>query len=307
MLTSFFGKSKPLNFLGLGIYIFLILGASLLLDSETTFTLSQSAIYLGVLLLLVFSLLLLNFIIRKNALTLLNSLAIMVFACMAVMLHNLVNTPTIVLANVFLLFAYRRMYSLQTTRNIEIKILDASLWIALAASFYFWSGLLFIPLYASITLLPFRKMRYYLIPIVGIGIVFLIATAFHFVMDGSFDWFANWWEGFSFDYSHYANPTFLVFITFVAAMLVWTIISKFSSLASGPKKQRPHHILGLHLLAVSLIVVLVAPVKTGSEFLFLLPSAAIIIAGYMEKKGEFWFKEILLWVFVLLPVLFLFI
>ncbi len=306
MLTSFFGKSTPLNFLVVSIYIFAMGLLGYFLDPEAVFDLQHSAVFLGVTGLLIFSVLLLDFTIRKNALTLLNTHAVLIFSCSVAMLPGLRKEPFLVISTVFLLLALRRMFSLQSPKNSERKILDASLWIAMASVFYFWSFLLFIALYLCITLKPNKKVREYLIPVVGVTAIFLIASAYHFIKDDSFGWFVRWLGDVSFDFSGYAQTRMLVFITFMAAMLVWTVISKLAAISSGSRKERPNQLLELYVLGSCLFLVLISSEKTGAEFLFLLPAAAIIISGYIEKKNEIWFKEILLWIFVLLPLLFAF-
>ena len=306
MLTSFFGKSTPLNFLALSIYIFAMGFVHFFFDPITVFDLKSIGLFLGVVAMLIFSVLLLDFTIRKNGLTQLNTYAVLIFSCSVAMLPGLAKEPLMVISSVCLLLALRRMFSLQSPKKSERKILDASLWIAMASVFYFWSFLLLLALYVCITIKPKTRVRDYLIPVVGVVAVFLIATAYHFVMDDSFGWFIGWLGDVSLDFSSYAQARMLVFITFMAAMLVWTIISKMVSITSGARKERPNHILQLYVLGCCLFLVLISSEKTGTEFLFLLPVAAMIISGYIEKKREIWFKEILLWIFVLLPVLFIF-
>lgn len=307
MLTSFFGKSTPLNFVLLGSYIFVICLLHFVLDAEVVFSLVSVGKLSAVVALLVFSILLLDFTIRKNGLTLLNTYATFIFSCAVGMLCGFIKEPNLVIANVFLLLALRRMFSLQAPKNSERKILDASIWILLASAFYFWSILLFIGLYVAITLKPQKTIRYYLVPFVAIIGVFLIATAYHFLIDQSFGWFVNWLGDTSFDFTNYAQIKILVFISFMATLLVWTLITKIKAITSGAKKSRPNNILEIYVLVALLFVVLFSSEKTGEEFLFFLAPSAIIISGYIEKKSEVWFKEILLWVFVLLPILFVFI
>jgi len=307
MLTSFFGKSTPLNFVLLGSYIFVICLLHFVLDAEVVFSLVNLGKFAALVALLIFSVLLLDFTIRKNGLTLLNTYAIFIFSCAVGILCGFIKEPNLVIANVFLLLALRRMFSLQAPKNSERKILDASIWILLASAFYFWSILLFLGLYVAITLKPQKTIRYYLVPFVAIIGVFLIATAYHFLIEQSFGWFVNWLGDTSFDFTNYAQTKMLVFISFVATLLVWTLITKIKAITSGAKKSRPNNILEIYVLVALLSVVLFSAEKTGEEFLLFLAPSAIIISGYIEKKSEVWFKEILLWVFVLLPILFIFI
>jgi hypothetical protein len=307
MLTSFFGKSAPLNFVLLSSYIFLICLLHFVLGTETVFSLVTIGSFAAVVGLLAFSILLLDFTIRKNGLTLLNTYAIFIFSCGLGMLCGFIKEPNIVLANLCILLALRRMFSFQAPKNSERKILDASIWILLASAFYFWSILLFAGLYVAILLKPQKAFRHYLVPLVGIVGVFFIATAFHFLKDQSFGWFVNWLGDTSFDFSFYAQTEMLIFVSFIAALLIWTLITKIKTISSGAKKDRPNNILEIYVLVALLAALLFSSDKTGAEFLFLLAPASIIISGYIEKKSEVWFKEILLWVFLLLPFLFVFI
>ncbi len=91
MLTSFFGKSRPLNFLLLICYILVISGLHYFSNPDSGVSSKEILMALGVVGLLIFSMLLLDFIIRKNGLTRLNTYAILIFSCSIMMLSDLSN------------------------------------------------------------------------------------------------------------------------------------------------------------------------------------------------------------------------
>ena len=306
MLTSFFGKSRPLNFLLLICYTLVVSGLQYFLKADSGVSYKEIFMASGVLGLLIFSMLLLDFIIRKNGLTRLNTYAILIFSCSAMMLSNLSSELGVVLANVFILLSLRRIFSLLSFKNSEQKILDATIWIVVGSVFYFWILLLFIPLYVAIMSVPLKSIRYYLIPIVGWAGLLLMVMVYHLVIDDSFLWFQQWPEGISWDFSGYAAMRILIFITFLSATLIWTTLSYIATLSSVTKKNRPNRILVLSVLGVSIFMALISAEKTGGEFIFILAPAAIVISNYIEKNVEIWFKEMLLWIFVLLPILFIF-
>jgi len=306
MLTSFFGKSAPLNFLLLCGYIFVLFLLRFVLASTMVLNGASISSFAGVALLLLFSVLLLDFTIRKNGLTKLNTYAIFLFSCASAMLSGIITDPWMVLSNVFILLALRRIFSLQNEKNNERKILDATIWILLASGVYFWNILLFVPLYLALTLKAQKEFRYYLIPFVGASALFLIATAFHFLLEDSFRWFLDWPDAISFSFAAYSTVQTIVFISFLLAMILWTLIPKFRMISKGAKKDKPNQILEIVVLFSLLISIVISSEKTGEELLFLIAPAAIIITGYMEKASERWFKELLLWSFLLLPILFFF-
>lgn len=306
MLTSFFGKSRPLNFLLLICYILVISGLSYLSNPDLTVSSKEIFMVSGAVGLLIFSMLFLDFIIRKNRLTRLNTYAILIFSCSAMMLSDWSNELDVVMANVFLLLSLRRIFSLRSFKNVERKILDATIWIVIASAFYFWCLLLFIPLYVGIMGIPHKSIRYYLIPLVGWAGLLLMYMTYHLLRDDPFIWFQQWLEEGSFDYSSYASKKILIFITFISATLIWTTISYLATLSSVMKKDRTNRRLVLYVLGVSIFMAIISSEKTGGELIFILTPTAIVISVYFEKRSEIWFREILLWIFVLLPIVLVF-
>ena len=54
---------------------------------------------------------------------------------------------------------------------------------------------------------------------------------------------------------------------------------------------------------IGLLIIAVSPNKTGSEFLFLFAPLAIIMTNYLEVIEETWFKEVIVWVLVITPII----
>lgn len=177
MLTSFFGKSSPVNFLLLSIFIVVVRTVQAILFFKGSFGWTPAFVLLGHILASVFAMLLLDFIIRKNALTQSHTLGIFVFCCWMLCLPVLESWQMAV-AQLFILLALRRIFSLSSDKKDEKKILDATLWILLASYFYFWSILFFGALYLAISNKNQKPFRYFFIPIVGALGMLLLATAF---------------------------------------------------------------------------------------------------------------------------------
>ncbi len=316
MLTSFFGKSNPVNYLILGAFIIVgyllgaISGSSIVI---TPILLLEHGFFI---ILSVLSMLLLDFIIRKNHLTKNNTFAILFFTCFLVMLPIIFLQHKILLANVFLLLALRRIMSLRSDKNSSKKILDASIWITVASLFYFWSLLFFIPLFIAVIQKPNTNYKQILIPFTGFMAVLIINTAYQLLVNDSLYWFANWQDAISFDFSKYNSASVLVPITVILAFYIWAGVYRVLKISTIPLKERPNYLLLLYLSITALFVALSGPEKTGAEILFILAPVAIIATNYIENfeteryvekdVAEFWFKEILLWLVVVLPFVFLF-
>lgn len=315
MLTSFFEKSRPVNFLILGSFIFVgyILTAIFKVDQPITASFFfYHSLYA---LLCVGSLFLLNFIIVKNDLTHSNAFGMFFYSCFLLMLPVIFVQNDIIIANFFLLLAFRRIISLNKDTNSARKILDASVWITIASLAYFWSLLFFIPLWIAIILKPNSHYKQMLMPIVGFAAVMIIAFAYRLLAFDSYEWILNWRKPIGLDFSVYGNKEILVPATIILGFYIWTASSRLFNLKSISLKERPKQILLLQISFVAFVLAFAVPEKTGAELFFTLVPTAIITAGYFDKdltkqrwqrdKLESWFKEIVFWMAFLAAIFFL--
>ena len=316
MLTSFFGKSIPLIHLILafcivaGYVFFAISGSSVVL---TPYGILVHTVFI---ILSVLSILVLDFIIRKNQLTKTNTYAILFFTSFILMLPVIFLEHDILLANLFLLLALRRIMSLRRDTNSSKKILDASVWITIASLFYFWSLLFFIPLWIAVIQKPNSDFKQMLAPITGFLGVLIINSAVQLLITDSFSWFFTWKKEINLDFSSYNLADILVPITFILGFYFWTGFFRITRLSTVSLKNRSNYLLLFYVSITALFVALLGPKKTGAEILFVLAPIAIIAANYIENyaieqfaekdKAEIWFKEIMLWLVVILPFVFLF-
>ena len=307
MLTSFFGKSKPINFVIFGAVIFLGYVFGVLVQVENALNLSQLLINFFFIGWAVFAIFLLDFIVRKNDLTYKNTYTVLLFTCFLITLPVIFLDRNILLANVFLLMAFRRLASLSSEKNTERKILDASLWITVAALFYFWSILFFVLLFFSILQKSETNHRLFIIPFIGFIAIFILSVSFHLLMDDSFLWITEWIPSISLDFSAYNNIKILLPAAIMGTFLIWSLPFRFVKIASLSKKEKPNAILLLVTLAVCLLIAFLSPQKTGAELFFIIAPLSVIVANYIENIQEFRFKEGLLWLVVLVPILMLFI
>ncbi|WP_432412246.1 DUF6427 family protein [Rasiella sp. SM2506] len=302
MLTNFFGKSNPINFFICGAYLLIGFFASFFFSTSELINTQEVLIKFGLWMVLVFSILLLDFVIRKNALTGINTFGIFVYSGLIVMLPIVFTEVNIIFSSIFLLLALRRMVSLTSEKNIEKKILDASLYIAIAALFHFWSILFLLPLYFGIIRITSASFRLLFIPVVGIFTVLVLTITIHLLIFDSLAWFLSWLPALNLDFSAYNKASILVPSAFIATLLVWTLVLRIMKFSSMPRKaQRNYRLLTISTL-VSVVILFLSDTKTGAEILFLCAPLTIVITNYLEHLNDFWFKEILLWVFVLLPV-----
>lgn len=314
MLTSFFGKSSPSTRLILGIFITVGFLLAFLYKSSAFATPEYFFGQFAFLVVSVFSMLLLNFIIIKNHLTKQNSYAIFFFSGFMVMMPSIFYNYNIILSNIFILLAIRRIISFRTDVNSQKKILDASLWITIASFFSFSSILFFIPLWIGVSQKPNSDYKQMLIPLIGFFAAFIIMTAFQLLVNDSFGWFFEWNQPIGFDFAAYNRASIFVPASVIFGFLIWTGSSHLLKLPIVPLKEKPRYVMMLLILVTSIVVALASLEKSGAELLFILAPLSIICANYTEStkgeiyikedKAEFWFKEVLLWSIVILPFVF---
>jgi hypothetical protein len=303
MLTSFFGKSNPINYLILAVLIFAAYFVSAVKLEKNDFNWSSWPENIGMAVICVFLMLLLDFIIRKNHLTKNNNFGILLFSCFLLALPAIFTSQHYLIATLFLFLALRRILSFRSEKHIEKKILDASIWITFASFFYFWSLLFFLLLYFAVLQRRDTKFKELLIPVVGFTVMFILAICYHLLVSDSFAWLIEWRLPASFNFSAYNQIAILLPITVIIAFLIWSGIARLATLSSLPKKDKPNIISILFSVVVSFIVALASQEKTGAEAIFIFGPLVIIITNYIEIKKGSWFKEALLWLAVLLPVI----
>jgi hypothetical protein len=104
--------------------------------------------------------------------------------------------------------------------------------------------------------------------------------------------------------------------TVILAFYIWTGVYRILKLSAVSLKEKSNYLLMLYVSLISLLTALMGPEKTGAEILFVLAPISIIAANYIEgfemdrfvekDVSEFWFKEVMMWLVVILPFVFLF-
>lgn len=302
MIANFFNQTKPINFLLLSVLVFFIYLAALInVDSEPLnflfFVKKSILLFLAVLTVFV-----INFIIRKNALTEDNSFAILFYIILCSYFPNSFINEAVFISNFILLLAFRRIYSLRSSIQTKEKIFDSAFWIGIASLFYVWSLFYVILVYAAIVV--FRKIdwRNFVIPLIGIITPIFLSYAYLLAFDDLERFYNLWiWEfdlsSQAYNSGHFLFPLVLIGIVALIAIIPTT---KRSLLAKIDFKAT-WTLLIVHLV-ISLIVVIIAPEKNGSELIFLFFPLSVLFANYLQVISRYWIKESIIYVFILMII-----
>jgi len=310
MLTSFFGKSKPINYILVSIAIIIGYFLRLLTAQELTLGLGSLGSNGVVIFLMVFAVLLLDFIIRKNNVTKNNTFAILLFVLFVLLVPQVYKSPQLILANIFVLLATRRILSLTTEKNTVKKIFDATMYITLASFCYGWAILFFVVLYPAIINKTKFNVSYLFIPIIGFLGITSIAVAYQLIATGSYTWLYHWIPGRDFDLSAYGDRGLFITTIFLLSMLLWMGGARLTKLASLSKKEKPSAITMLLIIIISVGIIVIKTQKNGSELFFLFAPLAAITSNYIESgksKSRRVFNEVFLWSLFALVLIFPFI
>lgn len=301
MITSIFNKSKPINF----IIVFFITALAFitartgLLDNPMALGIMFKQ--LAVFAICIITILLFDFIITKNSLTKSNNYEILLFSLFLLTLVQTTNNTHILLSNFFLLLALRRIMSLSSQKSVKSKLFDAALWVAVASVFYFWAILFFAAVILSLILYTDNNISHWVLPFLGVGTVLVIAMSVSILCYGDYFEISKESQSISYDFSPYNSVKFLVAITMLLSFGIWSSIFYLQNIKKKKKASRASFKMVIIVAVIAFILVLQAPKKNGSEFLFLFGPLAIIITNYIETIEEKWFKEVFLAVLVLLP------
>ena len=140
------------------------------------------------------------------------------------------------------------------------------------------------------------------IPLVGFACVLVLVTALRLIIYDSFDWILEWPDGIGYNFTVYGSIALLVPATLLATLTIWTGGAGLRAISSLARRDRPARRLILFTLCFALVVSLLSPEKSGAELIFLMGPLAIVSNNYIEALEEVWFKELLLWITLLLSI-----
>ncbi len=250
----------------------------------------------------ILSIFVLSFFVNKNNLTKQNSFKILFFSLFLACIPETIQHGNIIISNVFILFSIRRIISLRSNLSIKKKLFDAAFWIVLASLFYFWSILFLILVFAALIFYSIGQINNWIIPFTGILTVVLIVVCYYILTENFFGDINRYVDGLSFDFSNYNKLSLIISITIILSLGLWALFFYIRKLQDKTRAYRPSFILILIALIIGSTIVILAPNKNGSEFIFLFGPLAIIMTNYIESIKETWFAEVFVWLLIITPI-----
>jgi len=305
MISSFFNKAKPIHLVIVSSILILVFIVAKFYNIKEPFGLNVLLKQTGLLAVCLSSVFVLDFLVSRNNLTKKNSYKILIFSLFIALLPVTVLNSKLLIANLFILLALRRMISLRTNKDIKKKLFDASFWICIATLFYFWAILFYVLIFAGLVLYRIVDLKNWIIPLIGALTVVIIGISYMIMMGHNILEYSNQHIYFSFDFSSLNSKRIVVSATIILSYGIWSLLYFIRYLKAKSKKSRPSFLLIIFAVIIGLLIIAVSPNKNGSEFLFLFAPLSIIITNYLETISEKWFKEALLLGLIATPILIL--
>lgn len=305
MISNFFSQSRPIHFVVISSFLLMVFVASKMYAIDEPFSMQLLAEQSFYFLIVFSSLFILDFFASRNSLTKKNSFKLLMFGLFMAMLPETLLNSKVLLANFFILLALRRIISLRTQKELKKKLFDAAFWISIATLFYFWAALFFVLIFAAMVLYSMVNVKNWLVPLTGVLAVAIIWVSVMLVTNNDFSDFLDELLVYSFDFTGLNSARIIISATILISYGTWASFYFIKHIKEKSKSLRPSFTLVVISSIIALLIILISPEKDASEFIFLFAPLSIIMTNYLEVTKEKWFKEVLIWVLVLIPAVFL--
>jgi hypothetical protein len=292
MITSVFKKSTIVNYtlivVSLLIFFFLY-QTSELLTANFAKGFSKTSALLSVMLSSIF---LVNFTVKKNNLTRNSSYTILFFLLFLIIFPQVFSSSNILFANFFLLLSIRRLISLQTLKSPKEKIFDASMWIFIASLFHFWCILFILLVYISIFFHVSRDYRNWLLPFVAffaIAIIFFVA-ALAFEQSWITHIMKQTQTNFEIDYFNNHNIT----LSFFVVIALYFFFSMVFSLTNKPLILQASYKKMIFGFLIGVTIFLISPEKNNAILIFTFMPLSVMCTTNIEYSQRQMYQEIVL-------------
>lgn len=299
MITTIFQKSSPINYTFVGVLMFLFFFISQFSLNSTGFSVYQIVPKTLVLLLLIATIVVTNFITKKNALSKDNTYNVLFSFLFLIIFPELFKNANLVFANFLIIFAMRRLISVQSLKFTKEKIFDASLFIFFASLFYFWSILFIVMVFAAIILHVSRDYRNWVLPFIAFFTAIILFVFFSLLFDKTLIDVFLLKIGFCFEIDYftsiYQNIAFSLFVT-IALFFMTTL---FIILSDKPLIQNASFKKLILWFFIGLVIFIVSPYKSNEVLIFTFAPLAIIATSFVESVQIKWQQELTLTLVIL--------
>lgn len=303
MISSVFGKTKPINYIILLAFLLPFYWFVHLVLFQRSYTTEQylwNLLVIGVLCLSVF---LINFIVSRNKITEANTYAILFFTLFIVLFPETVIDKNAIFCNFFLLLAIRRLISMKSRKETKLKIFDATFWILVSSLFYDWALLFLGLVFMAIYFYEAKNIKNWIVTFVG-GAAFLLIVKTLLILIGEEGFLREHYSfGFTFDPVYFFDLgnvlKWLLYFLIMSAIGIWVFL-KIGKLGLG--KMRTLQLLTIFFYLGMTIGFFETENPGGTMILTFFP-ASVFLNNFIDTITKIKLREVLLLMLVLVPFL----
>ncbi|MFD2100211.1 DUF6427 family protein [Flagellimonas iocasae] len=302
MISSFFGKTKPINYIVLAIFLFLFFAINTFFGSGTHIWDQSIPLELLAFAVLLLALFIINQIVRSEKVTDFNSYVMLFFVLLLVAFSETLFSKNVIFSNFFLLLAFWRLLAVKSNRFVKHKIFDASMLISIASLFYDWSLVFLVLVFVVINVYDRKNFKNWLVPFVGVATIFMLTFAVVRVTghSGFFQEHYQFSAGFLNTDSliEVINIKAIIFILlmFLLMGIVFVRVRKIG----GGKLILLRIVFAIFVFGV--VISLFTPAGSSPLLITFFP-AAVFLANYAESIKKTKLRELVLDICIALPLL----
>lgn len=244
-----------------------------------------------------------DFIIKRNKLTEPNSFGMLFYALLVLVFPETVLDTNVVLCSLFLLLASRRLISIRSLKNIKLKIFDATVWVMVSSVFYDWALLYLFLVLAAIYIYEPKNIRNWMVPLAAIFTVVMIGYGI-LVLAGDTAFLEEHYQlRFNWDSSYFSNlansSKLILYVLLIFGLSIYAFL-KLGKAGLGK-------IITMRLIALSFIIGLIVKIFTKSAdaypIMITFFPAVIFLTNYVESIKKANSKELVLMASIVVPLL----
>lgn len=302
MIANFFNKTKPATIFSIAALLFIYYFTATFLFHSAAFSILFLVKRISFFFFIALLLLIVNFIVKKNKLTKDNSYALLLMVFLLGTFTETMFSYTIVLANMALLLGFRKIYSLRSGVDTKLKLFDACFWIGIATLLYSWSIFYILLVYVGMIIHQKLTVKNLFIPIVGFVVPILIYFTYCLYFENAAFFYSSFNYEINLDFSSYTSLKLLVPVIFLSMILLWSLVKITPKVVSVRNNFKFSWDVLINHLLISAVIVILAPTKNGSELFFLIFPSAVIISNLMHLIKSKIFRNLILYLFLMISV-----
>ncbi len=290
MITTIFSKSRPFNYV---LILLLLILCFFLVPNEVSKGASSFSVGIKVTCFVLLSgmFFLSNFIAKRNGLTRDSNYPFLFFFLFLLLFPLVFNKINLIVSNLFVLLALRRLISLQSLITPKEKIFDASLLIFVATLFHFWSILFILLVFISIIMHVSRDYRNWVLPYIALFSVAVIFCLTAFIFDKTLINDLIEQINFSFKFDYFTNNYQNIALSIFVALSVLFFFSQMGSMSKRPLVLHASYKKIIFTFVIAVIIFVISDNKSNDILIFTFMPLAIMATSFMEGTQEKWIKE----------------